>query len=94
MRVQMSVCHHSGLIISDKTLVDNKEARESIKANAPEAIGGEMEGVVLIEKQQIYSRGKRVAPRDFGVANSWIASMKTATIRIIYVTPLLPPILA
>lgn len=57
----------SGVIISDKALIDNKEVRESIRKNAPEAIGGEMEGVVLGEIRQWFARGKYSPPRELGV---------------------------
>ena len=51
---------HSGVIISDKVLVNNKEVRNEIKRNAPEALGGEMEGVVLCKiKQSLAKRNNR-----------------------------------
>ncbi len=58
---------HSGVIVSNRALIDNKEVHERMKLNAPEAIGGEMEGVVLIEIQQRLARRKQTPPRELGV---------------------------
>ena len=52
---------HSGVIISNKALVNNREVRDNMKKNSPEALGGEMEGVV-------WSEIKQSAPsRDLGI---------------------------
>ncbi len=58
---------HSGLIISERALVDNRDERDKSKTNAPEAIGGEMEGVVLVEIQKTSERGIHASPRELGV---------------------------
>ncbi len=58
---------YSGVIISDKVLVDDRDVRDKMKKMAPEAIGGEMEGVILCEIKQRLVRGKRVPPRELGV---------------------------
>jgi nucleoside phosphorylase len=57
---------HSGNIISDKVLIDNKEIRDKMTSNTPEVIGGEMEGVSLVEIQKRHAR-KKAIPRDFDV---------------------------
>ncbi len=58
---------YPGVIISDKALVDNRDVRDNMKKMAPEAIGGEMEGVILVEIKQRLVRGKKAPPRELGV---------------------------
>ncbi len=43
---------HSGTIISYTALVDNRDVLDKIREMSPEAIGGEMEGVILVEIQK------------------------------------------
>lgn len=42
----------SGSISSSRALVDNKDVKEKLMKNSPEALGGEMEGVILGEIQE------------------------------------------
>lgn len=59
---------HSGVLISDRTLIDNQEIRDKMASNTPEAIGGEMEGVSLVRIQRRLAEGtKSIPPRDLGV---------------------------
>ncbi len=58
---------YSGVIISDKALVDDRDVRDNMKKMAPEAIGGEMEGGILGEIKQRLVRGKKAPPRELGV---------------------------
>ena len=52
-----------GVLSSAPLLVDDKETLESILKNSPEAVGGEMEGSVLVRVQKKLSKQKR----DLGV---------------------------
>ena len=58
---------HLGVIISDKSLINNEATRDKLLANAPEAIGGEMEGVTLVEIQYRLASNKKSIPRELGV---------------------------
>ncbi len=58
---------YSGVIISDKALVDDRDVRDNMKKMAPETIGRVMESVILGEIKQRLVRGKRVPPRELGV---------------------------
>ena len=48
-----------GVLSSAPILVDDKETLESIQKNCPEAVGGEMEGSVLVRVQKKLSKEKR-----------------------------------
>ena len=53
---------HSGVMISDRTLIDNKDMRDKmVSSTSPEAIGREMEGVTLVGIQRNLAKKKRKA---------------------------------
>ncbi len=57
---------HTGVIISDKILIDHKRTRDELLNFSPEAIGGEMEGATLVEVQYSLAQ-KKPTPRELGV---------------------------
>ncbi len=57
---------HPGVMISDKSLIDDKTIRDKFVINTPEAVGGEMEGVTLVAVQHSLAR-KKSMPRELGV---------------------------
>ena len=57
---------HPGVMISDKSLIDNETTRDKFVSIAPEAVGGEMEGVTLVQVQHSLA-SKKSMPRELGV---------------------------
>ena len=57
---------HPGVMISDKSLIDNETTSDKFVSIAPEAVGGEMEGVTLVQVQHSLAR-KKSMPRELGV---------------------------